>query len=423
MHFIHIADVHLGYHQYGLDARFDDFGQAFRWSIEWAVREAVDAILIAGDLFEKSTVPPQAYLQAATILGRAREARIPVVAITGNHDRARYLDQISWLDVLAEEGYLTLLQPTLTKDAGGADGRVRTLTPWDGHSGGYIDLGELRVIGVPWGAAGPWWPQMVEAIRSLLPRRHTVLLAHTGLEGEMGNRRGGLSYAQLAPLRDCVDYVALGHFHKPFERDGWIFNPGSLEHCAMGERNWKKGIYDVVLDGEGFTARHVASSPRPFFRESLRVDEYRTPAALLEAVRALAHERAGRWSADGRAPVVELALEGTLAFDRTALDLIALQDALRGAGDLLRASIATDGLTLRGMEVADAERLPRDVLERDVLRELALNDARYAARADDWVETMLAIKDLALRGATPEAIVETLGERMATMEEGEDHGD
>lgn len=75
------------------------------------------------------------------------------------------------------------------------------------------------------------------------------------------------------------------------------------------------------------------------------------------------------------------------------------------------------------MEVADAERLPRDVLERDVLRELALNDARYAARADDWVETMLAIKDLALRGATPEAIVETLGERMATMEEAKDHGD
>ena len=103
MRFLHLADVHLGFQQYGSKQRFDDFGAAFQRVIEYGLHENVDAILIAGDLFHKSAIEPSAYLQATNILRSTRDANIPVIVIEGNHDQARYRDQISWLGVLNRE--------------------------------------------------------------------------------------------------------------------------------------------------------------------------------------------------------------------------------------------------------------------------------------------------------------------------------
>ncbi|MBN1260726.1 MAG: AAA family ATPase, partial [Anaerolineae bacterium] len=53
MHFLHIADIHLGYQQYGLSERFNDFSHAFLHLIDEALARQVDFVLLAGDLFEK----------------------------------------------------------------------------------------------------------------------------------------------------------------------------------------------------------------------------------------------------------------------------------------------------------------------------------------------------------------------------------
>ena len=97
--FLHTADIHLGYQQYGLSERYDDFTEAFRWIVDTALDERVDFLLIAGDLFEKRTLDPRTLLIAVTEFERLKAAGIPVVAIEGNHERT-YGESLSWMEYL-----------------------------------------------------------------------------------------------------------------------------------------------------------------------------------------------------------------------------------------------------------------------------------------------------------------------------------
>ena len=54
--FLHIADCHLGYRQYNLAERYNDFGRAFHRMIDIAIAEKVDFVLLAGDLFHKRAI-------------------------------------------------------------------------------------------------------------------------------------------------------------------------------------------------------------------------------------------------------------------------------------------------------------------------------------------------------------------------------
>lgn len=87
---IHTADVHLG-------ARHDDLGDqasaqrerqfaAFKASIDLALSEKVDLVLIAGDLFDSNVQPRRSVDRVATELRRLAEARIRTVIIPGTHD-------------------------------------------------------------------------------------------------------------------------------------------------------------------------------------------------------------------------------------------------------------------------------------------------------------------------------------------------
>ena len=106
--FIHTADVHLGYAQYGLHERFVDFGRAFSRVVSYAVEKDVDFVLIAGDLFHKRNINALTYLQAYELLSKLRD--IPVFVIEGNHDLAYFKDRHSWLEALDHQGLITLLK-------------------------------------------------------------------------------------------------------------------------------------------------------------------------------------------------------------------------------------------------------------------------------------------------------------------------
>ncbi len=414
MKFLHLADIHLGYQQYNSLARFQDFGAAFERAVRYGIAQGVDVILIAGDLFHKATVEPWAYIQAVEVLSLARDAGIPVLAVEGNHDQARYRDRISWLSVLAHEGYLALLCPHF-------EDRTVTLGAWDGKVGAVFDIGPLRVVGVPWlGASASFWmPRLGEALAAL-PRgdtRCTVLLTHAGIEGEMPHMSGCLTHPELAPLRGSVEYIALGHMHKPFERDGWLFNPGSLETCAMEERQWERGMYDVTLQpGGSFAARHIHASPRPFFREMFAVTRHESPAELLRALRERLRAKKVAWHRDGRKPVVELFLEGTLPFDRSALDLEELRAAVQEEADPLVARVNASAMSVRGVQLRGAEQLSAEELERAVLHEIAASDIRFARHAEAWAGVMFDVKEQALERATPESLLDLIEAQLNRQE-------
>ncbi len=415
MRFLHIADVHLGYQQYNAFERIGDFGMAFERALRYGVAQRVDAILIAGDLFHKAAVEPTAYIQATQVLGLARDAEIPVIAIEGNHDQARYRDWVSWLQVLAHEGYLVLLKPVL-------EGERAVLEAWDGAKGGYIDVENVRIIGVPWlGAAMTSWLPGIMAAIERLPQagvNYTILLGHIGLEGEVPNRPGCLTHEQLASLKKHVDHLALGHLHKPFARDDWAYNPGSLEVCAVDECRWTKGMYDVRVDSAGASVtRYVASYHRPFHFVSFAVDAHATPAELYRALGAILRQRASQWQQGKLAPVIQVNLEGRLPFDWADLDLRAVRKAVAAQAAPLLIRVNTQRLHLPGVETVPDDDLSQSELELSVLREIALRDSRYAPQAEAWARLMLEIKALALEGQAPETILETLEVRMREMEE------
>ncbi len=77
LRFLHMADCHLGYRQYNLRERFNDFGQAFLNVIDTAIAEKVDFVLLAGDLFQKRAIDAAATLQAAEIRVRLPPKQAP----------------------------------------------------------------------------------------------------------------------------------------------------------------------------------------------------------------------------------------------------------------------------------------------------------------------------------------------------------
>src|SRR2546425_12743190 len=106
--FIHIADTHLGYEQYGVRERFNDFSRAFWSIIDDAVARGVDFVVIAGDLFNKRAIDAQTLIHAIEGLRKLKEAGIVVITSQGNHDRSYYRNGTTWDQFLLYPGYLTL---------------------------------------------------------------------------------------------------------------------------------------------------------------------------------------------------------------------------------------------------------------------------------------------------------------------------
>ncbi len=83
----HISDSHLGYLQYRLVDRRNDFLKAFKQAVERAIDERVDLIIHTGDLFETFHPDVSTISEVISVFKEIKDTGIPVFAITGNHDR------------------------------------------------------------------------------------------------------------------------------------------------------------------------------------------------------------------------------------------------------------------------------------------------------------------------------------------------
>jgi DNA repair exonuclease SbcCD nuclease subunit len=422
--FLHLSDVHLGYQQYNRTERFNDFGRAFLHIVDQALSERIDFVVLGGDLFHKRAIDPPTLIQAMKGLSKLKEADIPVAAVEGNHERAHYRAVFSWMDFLAEQGYLALLTPTFK------EGRA-VLSAWDGAEGAFLDVtpsknpkgGRVRIYGVKYygASSGRVVESLIEALSDMdhTGVEYAILVMHAGLEGVLPHYSATLTHSQIAPLRNYVDYLALGHIHKPFEREGWVYNPGSPETCSMDEAAWpERGYYWVEVDtGEAPVERaeeegpwkHVAklvSNPRrPFLRLSLSVETCESPEALYSAAERYVGAEAAKHSVDQ--PVVELALEGVLPFDRHEMDMKRLEAIVEAAFQPLLPRV-TNRTVPTQYEVSSDQAKSRAELEREVVEDLVERDARYRPAAADWTKTILNVKRMALEKTSPEEIVDYL---------------
>src|SRR5437773_8427578 len=96
MRFLHTADWHVGKRLRGR-SRDEETVAALDQIVEMARDAEVDAVLVAGDIYEHRTVSPDADLIVFEVLARLRDTGACVVAIPGNHDSWQRLDALTKL--------------------------------------------------------------------------------------------------------------------------------------------------------------------------------------------------------------------------------------------------------------------------------------------------------------------------------------
>ncbi|MDJ1184369.1 metallophosphoesterase family protein [Roseofilum casamattae] len=327
--FLHVSDVHLGFDRYDNAERTKDFFFAFQDALEkYAIAEHVDFVIIAGDLFEHRQILPATLNQAQLCLEQLQQANIPVLAIEGNHDNLPYGTRTSWLRYLADNGLLMLLEPN---EEQGYD-------CWSEETrrGGYIDLDcNVRVIGSRWyGASAPKAiAQLAEAIQALpASPEYQVMLFHHGLEGQIARYSGALKYDELHPLKEAgIDYLALGHIHKSYSAEGWIFNPGSTEanSIAEGQDQNPRGVYLVTLE-EGKIEAQLKRDyyQRPIIRLKVVANKQQTQSDIEAAAEEIVEQTLKRKKNSTKNAIVELRLEGQLGFNRLDINTRQLRQRL-----------------------------------------------------------------------------------------------
>jgi DNA repair exonuclease SbcCD nuclease subunit len=371
-------------------------------------------------------------------LRQLKEAGIPVIAIEGNHDRSYYRDGVSWLQFLCYQGYLTLLAPVMQEGA-------PLLTEWQTESmlGAYIDLldGHLRVYGLPWQGAAT--ARSLEGIGQALVQaraeedaagvEYRLLMMHSGVDSIVPRIQGLPTMAQFQALQASIDYLALGHVHKPYTFDGWIYNPGSTETCSAEEVQWSdRGYYYVQIDTETperiadpalkerkHHAQHLQSKRRPFVRYDLRVDSLNTPEAIYTRLEEYSRKEGPRYQDEIVRPLVQIHLIGTLGFDAGSLDIAKMEEIVHSHFQPLY--VRVDNNTSDQDYVPDDSDLDgRDramwgELERRIFEELIGRDNRYLMAKEEWSTVLADLKHQALSKEDPVKIASYLREKRTAL--------
>ena len=415
--FLHIADIHLGIRRYRSEDRARDFFYAWRDCIErYALAEEVSFVLIAGDFFDARKVEPQAMNQAMYCLSRLREARIPVVVIEGNHDCHESDSKFSWLRSLSQWGYIKLLEPVY-------DGGAVSLVPWDDErrAGSYIDIGGIRIFGSIWygSTVGQTLPALIDQLREHCePQRFNVMMLHTDVEGQLNRPIPALPVAEINKLKSYINYLALGHTHKNFEIDGWVYNPGSLEACSVDEYANVRGAYLVEVADGRHTARLMRDyHQRPVLRQSFDVSGLSTPEDLRENLFAALrreitpHDTA---EANGEAPVIELTLRGHLGFKSSLLEINRLREEIKKEFNPLLVMMKNQTVPVEYAVAAGLSKsVSRAERERRVIEDLIARDSRFRDQSQSLAALVIEAKRLALADEAPSRIVEMIEQKIA----------
>ncbi len=397
MNFLHASDFHLGYAQYGLIERFRDYARAFQSVIKYAIDHKVEFILISGDLFHKRNINAPTYEQAYRVLSELREKspETKVYAIEGNHDLAFHQDGKSWLEILNSQGLLRLIR---LKEASG----VKLM-------GDFVELDNFRIFGMKYLGAGtasviPQIADEIKKINTANGKKYTILMMHFGIEGQVKQEAGGeIPYNSLLPLKDAVNYLALGHYHTHYELDGWVFNPGSVEMMSMNEYDLPKGFYHVRDNG----AKLISPITRPVRRIRLDMSDILAPDDLYSKVRAKI-EREPNIQSD-KAPLVELMLYGEINFPKSDVNLERIRDMLTEQFKPLWSEVRPQRTNSPyAIKEGDVRGLTREQIELRVFSDRIKLDGRYRECADDVVKTMIEVKKLAAANIEANSVLKEL---------------
>jgi exonuclease SbcD len=266
MRILHTSDWHIGRTFHGnstMDALAEVLG-----ALTVQVREnAVDVVIVAGDVFDSATPAGAAYTLLGDALVALHETGARVIVTSGNHDSAA---RLGFQARLLRDGIHVLTDPL-------AIGTPVTLTDADGPVHFYgIPYLEPAIVRQHWTGSdlrtqAQTLAHAMDLVRVGMQehRGRSVAIAHCfsagvdatiGLEREV--RQGGLDVVPLSVF-DGPDYVALGHIHGRQQISDRVRYSGAPLHYSFGEQSKPRGSWLVDLDATGLSAVDWLDLPVP----------------------------------------------------------------------------------------------------------------------------------------------------------------
>lgn len=211
MKFFHISDLHLGKRVCGF-SMLEDQKYILQQILELAQQQRPQGVWIAGDLYDRQAPPAEAVELADWFLSQLAGLRIPVWAISGNHDSA---ERVAYGSRMMEQAGVFMSRVF--------DGTLQRYTIED-RADIYL-MPYLRPAQVRRFFPDKTIETAQQAVEAVLERtelrkdRVNILLMHQFLAGAAVCDSEELSVGGIdqidASVVDCFDYVALGHLHRP----------------------------------------------------------------------------------------------------------------------------------------------------------------------------------------------------------------
>lgn len=275
MRILHTSDWHLGraFHRepmLGHQAAFIDH------LMEVVTAEAVDVVVVSGDVYDKALPPVDAVRLADEAIARLAASPAALVLISGNHDSPHRLGfgaaVMERAGVHVRTRPAAVAEPVLVEDRHG---------PVEFYAIPYLDpaawapvweLGERSHAAV-----------LAEAMRRIRTRRRTgttprwCVAAHASVTGgcatdsERDISVGGIDHVSASVFADA-HYAALGHLHRPQQLRDTIRYSGSPLAYSFSEAGQVKGCWLVDLAGDGSLTADFVPAPVPRALARLRGD-------------------------------------------------------------------------------------------------------------------------------------------------------
>ena len=282
MIFSHISDTHLGLEQYGLEEREQDIYDSFNQAIDISIKDKVDFVIFAGDIFHIPNPSGKAILQMANALKRLKQNSIESFFILGEHDISRIrATPVSYVyHNLEFSKYVGRGEPVYHKDvmiAGFDKIRKNEITTFE---------------------------EKFRKLDSVAKQHsgHKILVLHQGIT-ELNQFAGELNASDLPKN---FTYYAMGHLHDKIVKDfdhlgGPLAYPGSTEMTTSeGIKETEKGFFEVDISSNEAKPTWIKLDTRPQF--SSKIDFEELDNSMTEIV-----EKIGTFE---KKPIIEIKIHG-----------------------------------------------------------------------------------------------------------------
>lgn len=280
MKFLHIGDLHLG-KKFNDVNLLDDQIYVLNQIVDIANNESIDAVLIAGDIYDKSNPSSFAMTAFNDFLTKLVELNIKVFIISGNHDSDQ---RISYFSSLIKNVGVYVSEKF--------EGKTQKIELED-------EYGKINIHLLPFvrpANVRKYYPDekidnYQDAIKLILENSNinyderNVLVAHQFITGSITCDSEEMSIGGLdnidASVFDGIDYVALGHIHKAQRllRDSLRYS-GSIMKYSFSEVNHKKTVCivniknknDLNIGLEPLSFLHDVREVKGSFKELMSMD-------------------------------------------------------------------------------------------------------------------------------------------------------